>query len=276
MKKKIISLVLASAVAVLSAVVLAGCGGKDYPVEIANCKIEKEPKNVVVLDAATADIMSFLGYDRKFAGRSNDVDQQNLSAAPSVGTASNPDINQIMLAKADLVLSNDLLSPTAAEKLKEKDVQVIRLQQAENLSDIETNYETIGSLIYEAKIRAKQTDRETEAQRQRVLADAQADAQRIREEAQAEAQKTLDDVQRQVDEKTREGKLQYIAVQEELSRIVDIFGQVQKQFMNSYRDIQKIVSEKPGDSFEALDPYENGEPEMENLEIFTSNDEEVK
>jgi chromosome segregation ATPase len=159
---------------------------------------------------------------------------------------------------------------------KDKELQDMEKTIREKYQSYVDNYETIGSLIYEAKIRAKQTDRETEAQRQRVLADAQADAQRIREEAQAEAQKTLDDVQRQVDEKTREGKLQYIAVQEELSRIVDIFGQVQKQFMNSYRDIQKIVSENPGDSFEALDPYENGEPEMENLEIFTSNDEEVK
>jgi cell division septum initiation protein DivIVA len=128
------------------------------------------------------------------------------------------------------------------------------------------NYETIGSLIYEAKIRAKQTDRETEAQRQRILADAQADAQRIREEAQAEAQKTLDDVQRQVDEKMQEGKLQYNAVQEELSRIVAIFSKVQKQFMNSYRDIQKIVNENPGESAEMLYAFENAEPE--NLEIY--------
>jgi chromosome segregation ATPase len=154
------------------------------------------------------------------------------------------------------------------ETIAAKDREILDMEKniREKYQSYVDNYETIGSLIYEAKIRAKQTDRETEAQRQRILADAQADAQRIREEAQAEAQKTLDDVQRQVDEKMQEGKLQYNAVQEELSRIVAIFSKVQKQFMNSYRDIQKIVNENPGESAEMLYAFENAEPE--NLEIY--------
>ena len=49
--KKIISFLLAAAVAVTSAAALAGCAGTEYPVEIANIQINKEPENIVVLDA---------------------------------------------------------------------------------------------------------------------------------------------------------------------------------------------------------------------------------
>ena len=41
--KKIISFLLAAAVAVTSAAALAGCAGTEYPVEIANIQINKEP-----------------------------------------------------------------------------------------------------------------------------------------------------------------------------------------------------------------------------------------
>lgn len=133
------------------------------------------------------------------------------------------------------------------DDLNAKDKEILEMERniREKYQSYVDNYDTIGSLIYEAKIRAKQIDRETDAQKQKILADAQAEAQRIRDDAQADAQKTLGDVQRQIDERNREGKQQYLAVQEELGHVVEIFNQVQKQFMNSYRDIQKIVNEAP-------------------------------
>ena len=124
------------------------------------------------------------------------------------------------------------------QELLEKDRQV-----REKYQSYIDNYETISSLIYESKIRAKQVDREAESTRQRILAEAEADAMRIREEAKADAAKTLEDTQRQIDERNREGTLKYDAIQEELSRVLESFNKVQKQFMNSYRDIQRIISE---------------------------------
>ncbi len=131
--------------------------------------------------------------------------------------------------------------------LNAKDREILDLEKniKEKYQSYVDNYETIGSLIYEAKIRAKQVERETEAEKNRILADAQADAQRIRDDAQNDAQKTLDEVQRQIDEKNKTGKQTYDAVQEELGHVVEIFNQVQKQFMNSYRDIQRIINDAP-------------------------------
>ena len=90
MMKKIVSFLLAGVVALTFAAALSGCAGTEYPVEIANMQIDKEPENIVVLDANTADIIAYMGYDGKIVGRSDQVDQQDLGAAPSVGASSNP------------------------------------------------------------------------------------------------------------------------------------------------------------------------------------------
>ena len=134
------------------------------------------------------------------------------------------------------------------QELLEKDRQI-----REKYQSYIDNYETIGSLIYESKIRAKQVDREAESTRQRILEEAEAEAARIREEAKADAAKTLEDTQRQIDERNREGTLKYDAIQEELSHVLESFNKVQKQFMNSYRDIQRIMNE--GDAAVSADPY---------------------
>lgn len=129
---------------------------------------------------------------------------------------------------------------------KDRELQDVEKNVREKYQSYVDNYDTIGSLIYEAKIRAKQVDRETEAERQRILAEANSEAQKIRDEAQVEAKQLLDETQKKIDEKNRDGRLQYAAIQEELAHVIETFNQVQKQFMNSYRDIQNIVNEEPG------------------------------
>ena len=96
MKTKIISIALA-VVTMLSAVALfSGCSDGEYPVKVANITIESQPKNIVVLDAPTADILIATGYDRYIVGRSDEVDQQSIAVAPSVGSYENPDTDKII------------------------------------------------------------------------------------------------------------------------------------------------------------------------------------
>ena len=145
--KKLFSIALAGVMAVSAAAVLSACGDGEYPVEIANYKIEKEPENVVALDAAAADIISYMGYDRKLAGRSEEVDQEKLSAAPVVGTSANPDIGKITETNAEIVFADDDLSDTAQEELEKANIKVIKLQQANSSKEVETNYVTIGKIL---------------------------------------------------------------------------------------------------------------------------------
>ena len=62
--KKLVSVLLAAAVALSSALMMTGCEEQEYPVSIANYTIEKEPENVVVLDPITADIMAYMDFER--------------------------------------------------------------------------------------------------------------------------------------------------------------------------------------------------------------------
>ena len=126
---------------------------------------------------------------------------------------------------------------------KDTELQNVEKEVKDKYQSYVDNYDTIGSLIYEAKLRAKQVDRDTEAQKQKILAEAQTEAQQIRDNAAAEGEKMIEDVEKQIEEKNRNGKMQYEAVQEELAHVIEIFNQVQKQFMNSCREIQNIVSD---------------------------------
>lgn len=152
-----------------------------------------------------------------------------------------------LAAREDEIREKDAKIAELQETLEARDQEILKMEKTirEKYQSYVDNYDTIGSLIYEAKIRAKQIDRETEAEKQRRISEAEAEARKIRDEAQEEAQKTLDGVQKEVDEINREGKQQYEAIQEELANVVEIFNRVQKQFMNSYKAIQDIVNENP-------------------------------
>ena len=147
MKKKLISIVLAAALVLSAAVALSGCGNDEYPVEVANIKIDSEPKNIVVLDAPTADIISYMGYDRKLVGRSDEVTQEWLSVAPSVGSADAPDVDKIKATEADTVFAGENLSKDVKESLKEENIRVITMAQAKTPKQVETNYSTLGKIL---------------------------------------------------------------------------------------------------------------------------------
>ena len=147
MKNKIISVALVLMLALSSVLVFSGCGDGEYPVEVANIKISSEPKNIVVLDASTADIIECIGYEVKMVGRSDEVNQKSLSAAPSVGSAQSPDINNIIDIGADLVFVNDSLSDESRAKLDENKINVVNIAVAGSQKQLETTYTTVGRIL---------------------------------------------------------------------------------------------------------------------------------
>lgn len=144
--KKIVSFLIAAAVAAC-AVLTSGCAGTEYPVEIANIVIEKEPENIVVLDSNTADIISFMGYDGKIVGRSDQVDQQSLGAAPSVGASTNPNVQQIKDSKATVVFASDAIKESAVKSLEDDNIKVVKIAFADTPKQLKQNYKTIGKIL---------------------------------------------------------------------------------------------------------------------------------
>ena len=148
MKTKIISIALA-VVTMLSAVALfSGCSDGEYPVEVANITIESQPKNIVV-HAPTADILIATGYDRYIVGRSDEVDQQSIAVAPSVGSYENPDTDKIINSGTNLVFAGQSINEDAKKKLQDKGIQ------GDTPKQVETNYVTIGKICGGTKTGAK-------------------------------------------------------------------------------------------------------------------------
>ena len=155
MKTKIISIALA-VVTMLSAVALfSGCSDGEYPVEVANITIESQPKNIVVLDAPTADILIATGYDRYIVGRSDEVDQQSIAVAPSVGSYENPDTDKIINSGTNLVFAGQSINEDAKKKLQDKGIQVVTMSHGDTPKQVETNYVTIGKICGGTKTGAK-------------------------------------------------------------------------------------------------------------------------
>ena len=155
MKTKIISIALA-VVTMLSAVALfSGCSDGEYPVEVANITIESQPKNIVVLDAPTADILIATGYDRYIVGRSDEVDQQSIAVAPSVGSYENPDTDKIINSGTNLVFAGQSINEDGKKKLQVKGIQVVTMSHGDTPKQVETNYVTIGKICGGTKTGAK-------------------------------------------------------------------------------------------------------------------------
>ncbi len=147
MKHKIISAILILAVVFSSALTLSGCGDQDYPVEVANLIIEEEPENIVILDPSAADIISFIGYDVKMVGRSDEVDQEWLSVVPSVGSAAEPDVDTIVSEEASIVFADSTLNSDIKEEIESNDILVITMSEASTAKQLETNYVTLGKIL---------------------------------------------------------------------------------------------------------------------------------
>ena len=145
--KRIISVLLAAVMVCTAVVIFAGCGDGNYPVTVANITIDKEPEAIVVLDPSAADIISYMNYDGKIVGRSDDVNQSFLSVAPSVGDANTPDVQKIIDSKAEIVFAGDKIDEKCVEEIEAANIKIIKLSIAGTPKDLSRNYNTIGKLL---------------------------------------------------------------------------------------------------------------------------------
>ena len=148
-------------------------------------------------------------------------------------------------------------------RLKEEQKEKLEREISEKYQKYIDRYDLIGSLVLEAQEKAE-----------KIIAEAEQKRDMLMEEAHQEAQKCLDAVQSEVDDKLAEGKRKYIAVQEEMIEIVELFNQAQRRFMSSYREVHKIISTMPESMRELEDEAEMENSEVaENQEVFSDEQE---
>lgn len=149
-----------------------------------------------------------------------------------------------------------LKDEAAAEQLKlkkqlaDKDARIAELTKRLDLKDAHQarleaeiqekyqkyidNYESIGRLVFEAQIKSDTMIKQAREKCSAMISEAETEA-RLRVEA----------VQSEIDDKLREGKKKYLAVQEEMNGIVELINQAQKRFMASYKEVHQIISTMP-------------------------------
>ena len=137
----------------------------------------------------------------------------------------------------ELIQAKDREIEELRRKLNERDAEIERLKAdiRDKYQSYIDNYESIGSLVYDSKIRSEQMIKDAEEQRRTIL-----------ESADAEAKATIDAAQTEIDRRIDEGEQRYKSVEEELQGILGLVNQVQKKFMESYRSIHNIVRDMPG------------------------------
>ncbi len=145
--------------------------------------------------------------------------------------------NQKTAALEKEIKRRDKVISELKNRIVMKDDQVNKLE-----SDIKNkyqkyidNYQQIGELIYESRIKGDQ-----------IVTEAQAQADKMLSDADEEAKRRVTSVQNDIDAKLTDGKKKYLAVQDEMNDIVELFNQMQKKFMTSYKEVHEIIQSMPG------------------------------
>lgn len=152
-------------------------------------------------------------------------------------------------------------------ELKEANQERLEREIQEKYQKYVDNYETIGRVALEAQLRADKMIEETQEKCDKMVADAE-----------AEAKQKIADAELEIDGKLLDGKKKYLALQEEMSQIVDLINSAQKHFADSYSEVHKIIDAMPT-SFAEMEGVESEflpETEKEGAEVETEVETETE
>ncbi len=149
--KRALSFLLALCLLASCAAIFAGCkqekSNKDFPVTFGEVTIQQEPQAIVVLSDKLADVISYIGYDIKMVGRSEECTQEFLQVVPTVGKAAAPDVAAITAAGADLVIADNTIPEDAKQNLTAAGINVVTMNPAQNTAELGEMYENLGTVI---------------------------------------------------------------------------------------------------------------------------------
>ena len=152
-------------------------------------------------------------------------------------------------------------------ELKEANQERLEREIQEKYQKYVDNYETIGRVALEAQLRADKMIEETQEKCDKMVADAE-----------AEAKQKIADAELEIDGKLLDGKKKYLALQEEMSQIVELINSAQKHFADSYNEVYKIIDAMPT-SFAEMEGVESEflpETEKEGAEVETEVETETE
>ena len=134
---------------------------------------------------------------------------------------------------------------------KEDELERLRQEVEKKYKPYITNYEQIGELVYESRIKSEKVISEAREEAERIVAKGRETADKAMEDAESRAKKRTEAAETVVAEKVAEGKRKYIQVQNEMNTIIDIINQAQRQFIKSYKEIHETIQNVPNKLYES-------------------------
>ncbi len=156
--------------------------------------------------------------------------------------------------KDALIEEKDALIEKKDTIINEKNAEIEKLNKDidEKYRGYIDNYDTIGKIVYEMRIKSDQT-----------LADANEQKEKILSEADSTAKEKLAKAQSDVDKIMAEGRRNYEALQDEINDLIALVNQVQQKFMRSFKAIHEISDTMAEETFGSIDTDDNFDEEDE-------------
>lgn len=131
---------------------------------------------------------------------------------------------------------------TDAENEAREKVDTANAQAQKTVSEADAKAQTT---VKDADAKAKQTVAEADSRAKLTLDDANRKAQKKLDDADAEAKRRVESVESVIDAKLTDGRKRYSAVHDEMNDIVRMFNQIQRKFMQSYKEVHEIINSMP-------------------------------
>lgn len=116
----------------------------DYPFAIDDITFIKAPETVISLSPALTEIIYEMGYGSKVVGRGSYCDYpEEVTAVTDVGSSANPDIDEIIKLKPELLITQSPVAEKDKDRLLENNIDVLVLKNPSSYSTLKTYYTEI-------------------------------------------------------------------------------------------------------------------------------------
>lgn len=123
----------------------------NYPVSVFDVKFDSAPTAAVCFSESLTDILYALKYDSLLVARADTSNITYTNDLPTVGTASNINIDALVSLGVDFVLSEEPLSSKQISDLNDNGIKSLSFTPAKNFDELQSIYTNLGSIFGGAK-----------------------------------------------------------------------------------------------------------------------------
>ncbi|MDE6596707.1 MAG: helical backbone metal receptor, partial [Oscillospiraceae bacterium] len=121
---------------------------KPYPVTAGSLIFKEQPASVGSLSPAITEMICQLGYGDKIIGRSDYCDYpEEMSSKVSLGSAANPDVEAIIAAKPQLLVSHSPIAKKDITKIENAGTRVWIISAPDSVEELYACYRDIASVF---------------------------------------------------------------------------------------------------------------------------------